>query len=84
MDVDFLSVNAKNVNQQLIREAGRSGKQIHVWTVNKARQMSTMINLGVDNIITDDPPVLVDLLEQRSSLSNLERVLLGFRVWFTQ
>jgi glycerophosphoryl diester phosphodiesterase len=84
LDVDFLSVSAKNVNQQLIRAAGRSGKQIHVWTVNKASQMSTMINLGVDNIITDDPPVLVNLLEQRSSLSNLERVLLGFRVWFTQ
>jgi glycerophosphoryl diester phosphodiesterase len=84
LDVDFLSVSAKNVNQQLIRAAGRSGKQIHVWTVNNPRQMSTMINLGVDNIITDDPPVLVDLLQQRSSLSNLERVLLGFRVWFTQ
>ena len=84
LDVDFLSVSAKNVNQQLIRSAGRSGKQIHVWTVNKASQMSTLINLGVDNIITDDPPVLIDLLEQRSSLSNLERVLLGFRVWFTQ
>ena len=46
--------------------------------------MSTLIDLGVDNIITGDPPVLVDLLEQRSSLSNLERVLFGFRVWFTQ
>ncbi|MEE8462898.1 MAG: glycerophosphodiester phosphodiesterase, partial [Acidobacteriota bacterium] len=84
LDIDFLSVSAKNVNQQLIQAAGRSGKQIHVWTVNKASQMSTLINLGVDNIITDDPPVLIDLLEERSSLSNLERVLLGFRVWFTQ
>ncbi len=84
LDVDFLSVNAKNVNRQLIRAADRSGKQIHVWTLNKARQMSTMIDLGVNNIITDDPPVLVDLLEQRSSLSNLERVLLGFRDWLAQ
>ena len=46
--------------------------------------MSTLITLGVDNIITDDPPVLVDLLKQRSSLSNLERVLLGFRDWLAR
>jgi len=46
--------------------------------------MPTLIDLGVDNIITDDPPVLIDLLEERSSLSNLEIVLLGFRVWFAQ
>lgn len=84
LDVDFLSVSAKNVNRQLIRAAELSGKQIHVWTINDARQMSTLIDLGVDNIITDDPPVLVDLLEQRSSLSNLERVLLGFRDWLAQ
>lgn len=84
LDVDFLSVNAKNVNRKLIRAAELSGKQIHVWTVNDARQMSTMIDLGVDNIITDDPPLLIDLLDQRSSLSNLERVLLGFRDWLAQ
>jgi len=84
LDVDFLSVNAKNVNRQLIRAAELSGKQIHVWTVNDARRMSTMIDLGVDNIITDDPPLLIDLLDQRSSLSNLERVLLGFRDWLAQ
>ncbi len=84
MDVDFLSVNARNVNRQLTRAAGRSGKQIHVWTVNKARQMSTLIDLGVDNIITVDPPVLVNLLKLRSSLSNLERVLLGFRDWLAR
>ena len=84
LDVDFLSVNARNVNRQLTRAAKLSGKQIHVWTVNDARQMSTLIDLGVDNIITDDPPLLIDLLEQRSSLSNLERVLLGFRDWLAR
>jgi glycerophosphoryl diester phosphodiesterase len=28
---------------------------VNVWTVNRLRQLATMIELGVDGLITDDP-----------------------------
>jgi hypothetical protein len=38
--------------------------------------MSYFINLGVDNIITDYPAKLVALINERDSLSDIEKLLL--------
>jgi hypothetical protein len=43
-----------------------------------------MIDLGVDNIITDEPALLVGLLEERANLTELERFLLKARVLLLQ
>jgi hypothetical protein len=40
--------------------------------------MQAMIELRVDNIITDHPERLVKLLHERQSLTNVERLLLNF------
>ena len=76
LDVDLLSVSAKAVDRDLIHRARRAGKEVHVWTVNKPEQMNTMIHFGVDNIITDVPELLVQLLEEREQLSSAERLML--------
>ena len=52
LDVDFLAVNAAFVNPRFVRSTHRSGKQVHVWTVNDAPTMSMLIGRGVDNLIT--------------------------------
>jgi len=75
-EVDFLAVNANSVTRDLIERAHRAGMEIHVWTVNDPGQMLTMIHLGVDNIITDAPDLLVELLEERAELTNAEKTLL--------
>ena len=46
-----------------------AGKQVHVWTVNTPEAMLRMIERGVDNIITDDPVLLVRVMNERQSLS---------------
>ena len=38
--------------------------------------MNTMIGIGVDNIITDSPGALRNLIEERRKLSNVEKALL--------
>jgi glycerophosphoryl diester phosphodiesterase len=38
-----------------VAEAHAAGKQVHVWTVNKPRDMDFARDLGVDVIITDHP-----------------------------
>jgi glycerophosphoryl diester phosphodiesterase len=63
----------------LIAAAHDQGKEVHVWTVNEPVDISTMIDRGVDNIITDDPAAAVKVLKARAALSNAERLLLRFK-----
>ena len=67
-----------------ILKAHAQGKQVYVWTVNEPAQMSTMIDRGVDNIITDDPAALVEVLKKREELSNTERILLRFKSLYAE
>jgi glycerophosphoryl diester phosphodiesterase len=46
--------------------------------------MAYFIELGVDNIITDYPAKLVELLQQRANLSDVERLLLKAGNWIKQ
>jgi glycerophosphoryl diester phosphodiesterase len=52
-----------DVDAELISEAHRLGLAVVVWTVNKPADMTRMIEIGVDGIISDHP----DLLRQAAS-----------------
>ena len=39
--------------------------QVHVWTIDDAAEMSDLLDLGVDGIMTDRPAVLRDVFTQR-------------------
>lgn len=54
LPVDVLSVEATFVTPELISALHKENKEIHVWTVDNEVMLNTMINLHVDNIITDD------------------------------
>lgn len=79
LPVDFIAINKSEVDRSLVRRVHNRGMQLHVWTVNDEETMSDMIDLGVDNLLTDEPLKLIDLLEQRLSLTGTERLLLAFR-----
>ena len=76
LDADFLAVNERIATAQLIRAASAAGKQVFVWTINDAIDMSSMISLGVDGIITDEPGLAREVLQERADLSSAERLLL--------
>lgn len=50
------------VDEAFVAAAHRSGKAVHVWTVNERADMDRLIALGVDGIISDVPTVLVQAL----------------------
>ena len=81
LDVDFLSLNADQVDEDLIHRARRNGKAVHAWTVNDRATMVRLVELGVDNVITDDPEALVAILQERAALGDVERLLVAFRNW---
>ena len=48
-----------------VARAHRRGRVVHVWTIDDPAEMETLIDLGVDGIVTDRPDVLKDVLERR-------------------
>lgn len=82
LDVDFLSVSSRMMTPGLISAARAAGKEVHVWTVNKPRQMVRFIDLGVDNLITDLPSVARHLLDERAAMSAEELLFIKVRSWF--
>jgi glycerophosphoryl diester phosphodiesterase len=57
----------------------RRGEAVHVWTVNDLNNALSMIEMGVDNIITDEPAEIRSLLEAWQMLSDSEKIVLMLR-----
>lgn len=81
-EADFLSLNSAKATTSLVRRARASGKEVAAWTVNDPDVMLRMIERGVDNIITDDPALLVRVMRERAALSRAEILGLRLRVLF--
>ncbi|MFD3157870.1 glycerophosphoryl diester phosphodiesterase membrane domain-containing protein [Haloimpatiens sp. FM7330] len=75
LNVDFYSVEATNINEKFITKAHLIGREVHAWTINEELDMENMINLGVDNIITDYPNILKDVLKERKNKSIFEKLV---------
>ena len=48
-----------------VEHAHRIGVKVHVWTIDDAAEITRLLDMGVDGIMTDRPTVLRDVLEQR-------------------
>lgn len=53
------------VGSDFIERAHGRGLAVDVWTIDDPDEMSTLVGLGVDGIMTDSPSVLADLLFAR-------------------
>jgi glycerophosphoryl diester phosphodiesterase len=82
MEADFLSINAARATPRLVRQLHRNGRAVHVWTVNDFNNFISMIEMGVDNIITDHPQDLRRFLKEWNALSDREKIVLMLRNLF--
>jgi glycerophosphoryl diester phosphodiesterase len=55
------------VDEVFVEAAHRSGKAVHVWTVNDTTAMERLLEIGVDGIISDVPTSLVGVLKGRAA-----------------
>jgi glycerophosphoryl diester phosphodiesterase len=50
------------VTPELIAFAHGAGIAVHVWTINEPEQMSRLLEMGVDGLVTDHPERMAELL----------------------
>ncbi|MCI1748550.1 MAG: glycerophosphodiester phosphodiesterase [Acidipropionibacterium sp.] len=53
------------VTPSFLRAAHATGRAVHVWTINDRDEMTRLIEMGVDGIVTDAIDVLADLMAER-------------------
>lgn len=53
------------VDRAFVEAAHRSGKAVHVWTINDASAVERLVPLGVDGIISDVPSMLATVLRDQ-------------------
>ena len=73
---DFISLLSSSANRGLVEKIHESGREIHVWTVNKRSELERVRLLGVDNVITDNPVMAREILYGEK---NTEGLLDGIR-----
>jgi glycerophosphoryl diester phosphodiesterase len=81
LEVDFFSMGTRFARRDVVVACQNAGKEVHVWTINDRATMGRFIDLGVDNIITDYPADLAEVLHERQSLSDAERLLLKIKAY---
>lgn len=52
------------VTKRLLAKAHRTGKHVHVWTVDDPDEIKTLVELGVDGLFTDRTDVLREVLTE--------------------
>lgn len=77
---DFVAVSAGQAKPWLAKSLQSAGKDLYVWTVNDPLDMSKMISMGADGLITDEPALARQVLDFRAGLSTPERLVL----WLTE
>lgn len=65
--IDFFSMKASLVTKNTVDEAHKNGREVHVWTVNTRSEIERLKRIGVDNIITDNPGYVRDVLKKDES-----------------
>lgn len=53
------------VDEKLVDAAHEAGLQVHVWTINERAEMTRLLDMGVDGLVTDRPDILKELLVER-------------------
>lgn len=54
----------------MVQQIHKRDKTISAWTINRDEDASNMLSLGVDDVITDKPAMVQDLLREDAELDD--------------
>ena len=67
LPIAYIFMHHRLATPKLLGEVRNAGKKALVWTVNTAREMRRLHNLGADGLISDNPALLCRTLPVRST-----------------
>ena len=78
---DAYSINYRYIDDQVVRNCRKRGKDIYAWTVNDEESLERVMLVGVDNVITDDPAFVKDTMYEsyNNGLFSLILTRMAFR-----
>lgn len=56
------------VDEDFVADAHANGMAVHVWTIDDAETMRWLLDIGVDGIMTAEPTVLEQVLQERGTV----------------
>ncbi len=68
INADFISIKHTYVTKKIVDDAHNAGKEVVVWTVNSTNAIERMKRMKVDNIITDRPALVREMLADDNAL----------------
>ena len=67
---DFFSVESTFITAGMVQQIHLRGKTISAWTINRQQDAEKLLQLGVDDLITDKPEIISPLLARDKALDN--------------
>lgn len=59
---DAFSIRSTSISRSLVHDLHNRGHEVYAWTVDSRNNINRMINLGVDNIITNNVPLAIEII----------------------
>ena len=84
LEVNFLSTESSRATGAFVQAAHRRGQLVHVWTVDAPADMERMIDLGVDDLITNEPEEALRCVHGYEALDRSERMLRRIHTWLIE
>ena len=75
---DFFSVQSTFITSGMGQQIHKRSKTISAWTVNREEDASELLSIGVDDLITDKPDMIQQLLREDADLDNSLVLLCDF------
>jgi Glycerophosphoryl diester phosphodiesterase len=66
-EIDFFSMKSDLITKSVLQSIHKEGKELYVWTVNSKPELERLERIGVDNIITDNPAYVKEVLYNAES-----------------
>ncbi len=66
-DADSFSIEASSITKTLVKNIHNAGKEVYAWTVNTKESITKMVELNVDNIITDNISLAIDTIYENKT-----------------